>query len=104
MASVGSSLVSSLSPDALANPAIYNISLPLANTEVQHDFPAGIKQFAFQNRDIGLVKVRTTSGGPYWTIFSGQPYYVQVLNYSVGVTLYFESPKAAQTLEIWVWS
>jgi len=102
--SIASSLIGTVSTETIDTPLITTVDLTTANTEYTVAFPVGSKTFAFQNRSEGLVKLRTVSGGAHWTLFPGQPYYISNIKGSSAVTLYMESPKAAQVVEIIAWS
>jgi len=81
-------------------------SIVSANTEYSHTFANGTKSFVLQNRNEGLVKISFTSGQSgttYWSIFPGQQFPSELLDGS-GITIYFQSPKSAQTLEMVSWS
>ena len=104
MTSIASSLVGTVSTETIQTPLVSNTILVLANTEYTFVLPAGSKSYALQNRGDGLVKYRTASGGDHWTLFPGQPYYISNIKGSATVTIYLESPKASQTIEVLSWS
>jgi hypothetical protein len=104
MTSIASSLVGTVSTETIETPVVANHTLALANTEYSVALPAGSKTFALQNRNDGLIKLKTTSGGAHMTLFPGQPYYISNIKGTASVTIYVESPKAAQVLEILAWS
>jgi hypothetical protein len=80
-------------------------AVPLANTEVSHTLPASTKRFKIQNRDNGLVKLSYVTGFTtvYWTIFPGVVFGEDWINLG-SLTLYLQSTKPSQTLEITSWS
>jgi len=83
-------------------PTLEEVSLPTANTEVSHALPAGTKRFVIQNRDDGMLKlayVATESGTKYMTIPPGGVYERDRLKGGT-ITVYLQSPKAAQTVVI----
>lgn len=104
MTSIASSLVGTVSTETIETPIVVNTVLTSANTEYAVALPAGTKTFALQNRGDGLVKMRTVSAGVHWTLFPGQPYYLSNIKGTSSVTLFMESPAAAQTVEIIAWS
>ena len=104
MTSIASSLVGTVSTETIDTPVVANHTLAVANTEYTISLPAGTKTFALQNRDEGLIKLKTTSGGPYFSLFPGQPYYIANIKGTASVTIYAESPKGSQTLEIIAWA
>lgn len=106
MPTVGSSLTGKLIPLASTTPTITNLSLVSANTEYSHAFGANTKYWIIQNRDNGKVKVAftaTQSGTNFWTVYAGQQMDSPNLNVT-GLTLYAQSPKTNQTLEILEWA
>ena len=104
MTSIASSLVGTVSTETIDTPIVTTAALILANTEYPVALPVGTKTFALQNRGDGLIKMRTVAAGDHWTLFPGQPYYLANIKGSSSVTLYMESPKAGQTVEILAWS
>lgn len=104
MASIGSSLLPASA--LLTSPSVINFVVTNANTEYQLDIPAGVKNFTLQNRDEGTVKIATGIGQSntlYLTIFPGRIYNIENLTGSAIVSLYIQSTKANQTLEIFTW-
>lgn len=104
MTAIASSLTATVSTQTLETPQVSNVALTLADTEYSFALPAGTKSFALQNRNDGLIKYRTTSAGLHWTLYPGQPYYISNIKGSASVTIYLESPKAAQTVEVLSWA
>ena len=105
MTSIASSLVGTVSTQTLqtffVNPPV---ALTLANTEYSYALPAGTKSFCLQNRGDGLIKFKSAAAGDYWTLFPGQPYYISNIKDTASITVYLESPKPAQTVEIISWA
>lgn len=104
MTSIASSLVGTVSTETIDTPQVVNHDLTLANTEYSILLPTGTKTFALQNRSDGLIKLKTTAAGAHFTLFPGQPYYIANIKGSASVTIYAESPKGSQTLEIIAWA
>lgn len=109
MTSVNSSLAGQLDVSGLTatTPIVANVSIPIANTEVSYALPSSTKFFKIQNRSNGLMKLAYsvgTSGTTYWTLFPGQQYCENNIASSASLTLYFQSPQAAQLLEVISWS
>lgn len=80
---------------------IYNKAVPLANTEVSHILPAGVKKFSLRSRLRGTIKLAYTSGDSgilFFTIVPGTTYVDQNLYSSL--TIYMQSNKAGDTIEI----
>jgi len=79
------------------------VDIAAADTEYAHTLPANTRMFVIQNRDNGLVRLYHTSGGSdFWTIFPGQQFPGLNLD-GTGVTVYLQSPKASQTVEVISW-
>ena len=91
----------------IQNPLINTLVLTLAATELSFALPAFTRHFLIQNRNNGLLKIGfalgSTSTANFLTIFPGN-----WLQYSFNVesplSIYVQSPKAAQTVEINHWS
>ena len=87
-------------------PSIANLPVPLANTEVFYVFPAGTKRFALQNRSDGIIKLAYIigdSGSVYYTVWPGDEFIENDIHYAASVTIYLQSPKASQIVEIRSW-
>lgn len=81
--------------------SIFNISVPLANTEVSQQLPNDTKGFTIRNRENGKLKLAFTSGESgtnYITISPGSTYVNRNLYSSL--TVYFQSTKGSQVVEI----
>lgn len=104
MTSIGSSLLPSVATETLNGFEVETVSIPTANTVVSHTLPTATLTFALQNRDDGVVLFRHSTNGPYWTLFPGQPYYINNIKSSASITIYLESPKASQTIEVLSWA
>ena len=100
------SISSSISPASSSLSGFDIIEFPLvaANTEYTFVLPAGVKNFCLKNRDPGIMKLRKTSAGPYFTLHQGVPYYITGLIGATTLTIYIESTKPLQTVEILYWS
>jgi hypothetical protein len=103
MASIGSTNSSPKTiGENLVNPAIVNLELTTANTEYTYALPTNCRRFWFQNRNDGKIFLRHVSASAeYVTIFPGQVYSADLLG--EGVSIYLESPKASQTIELEYW-
>jgi hypothetical protein len=104
MTAINSALIATVSTQTLDGFDVATVSLTLANTEYTYNFPAGTKGFQLQNRTGALVKVRKTSGGAYWSLYPGQPWFPTNIKGSSSVSVILESPTAAQTIEVLYWS
>lgn len=87
-------------------PKVYNVSVPLANTEVSFALPVGTKSFLIKiKNESSLMKLSFdagTSGTTYVTVNRGSFYASPAIAPS-GVILYFQTTQAAQTAEVVVW-
>lgn len=104
MTAINSALIATVSTQTLDGYDVATVALTLANTEYSYTFPAGTKAFTLQNRDNGVVKIRKTSGGAFWTFFPGQPWFPMNIKASATISVILESPSAAQTIELIYWS
>lgn len=87
---------------AASSQKITNLSLPMANTEVSHTLSANLKQIIIKLRGIADLKfsfTATESGTKFITIPKGATLSLIELNFA-SETVYFQSPKASQTVEI----
>lgn len=87
-------------------PVIVNIAIPLANTEQSYALPADTKKFRIRargNAKLQMSFVSGDSGTNFMTIFPGNVYEETGLDIST-TTVYFQSSKASETVEILSWS
>lgn len=87
------------------SPTVYNISVPLANTEVSQALSDNTKSFTIRVRGISSLKlafVATESSTNYITVAAGSSYTAEGLNFTG--SLYFQTNKASQTVEIVEWT
>lgn len=85
-------------------PTIYNVSVLLANTEVSQTLTNNTKSFLIRVRgasNLKLAFILGDSGINYITVPAGANYYADGLNFSG--TLYFQTTKASQIVEILEW-
>ena len=86
-------------------PTILNVSIPVANTEVSQALPANTKHFIIRSRNKGKLQVSFTSGqsgSNFFTIPAGSSYEDE--NFYTSLTIYFQSSKAGDILEIIAYS
>lgn len=91
--------------EAAGSPKVYNVVVPLANTEVAQLLTTSTKSFVIRVRGVATLKlafVLGDSGTTYLTIPPNCSYSVEGLNF-VG-SLYFQTNKVAQVVEILEWS
>lgn len=80
---------------------IINASIALANTEVSQILPVNTKKFSFRSRSKGTIKLAYNVGETstdYITVTPGNTY--SDTNFYNAQTIYFQSTKAGDTLEI----
>lgn len=104
MTVVNSALIATVSVESVSAYQIANLSMPLANTEYSYTFPTGTKTFGFRNRNDGVLKLKHVSGGNYFTFDPFVTNWVNDIKASAVVTVIFESPKSAQSVELIFWS
>jgi hypothetical protein len=106
MAVIGSTsspeINANITPENVTNPAIVNLSMPLADTEYSYALPTTTRRFFIQNRAMGVLQLRhISSSTEYVTIFPGQVYSADFLE--TGSTIFLTSPKSGQVAEIEYW-
>ena len=87
-------------------PAIYNLTMTLANTEYSQALPTGTRALTIKNRGHYATQFSYTNGASnttFITIPAGMYYYEEQVNLT-GKTIYAQCPQAAQVLEIIVYS
>lgn len=93
--------------NTVSTPNIVHIAVPIANTEQSYTFSSGTKRFKFRiqegNAKSSIAYTVGTSGSQGWTVRYGSVYEETDLDFSSGVTLYFQVNKAGQTAEILYW-
>jgi len=103
MANIGSFTV--VLPQA-TTPAIENESIAVADTEQSYVMPDGVKWFELTNRGNSIIKYSYTSGESgtkYRELYTGETHWKQSLN-TEGLTVYFQSKKVGDILEIESWT
>lgn len=91
-----------------STPLIFNVSAPVAGTEYSQALPIGTKRFVAKVRS-GLAKMQYAyipgdSGSVYMSVPMGGVVDEQSLKTTGAVSFYFQTNKAAQTLEITAWT
>jgi len=90
--------------ESAGTPAIYNVSVLLANTEYSQALSSSTKKFLIRVRGQSQLKLAFTagqSGTNYITIPAGTTLNCDDLSFTG--TLYFQSVKASQIVEILEW-
>lgn len=85
-------------------PTIYNVVVTLANTEVSQILTDSTKMLTIKVRGTASLKlafIATQSSTNYITISAGSSYTVEGVNFTG--TLYFQTNKPAQIVEILEW-
>lgn len=98
-------LLPSQSPIAVT-PIVINVPAPTANTEYSYTFSANTKKILIQSRlssNVQFAYVSGQSGTNFITIPNGSGFSTDQLNLN-GVTIYFQTNKASNTLEILAWT
>lgn len=89
------------------SPTVANVSMALAGTEYSYTLPGDTKEFYLKLRngavDLKIAFSAGTSGTSYISVPRGTWFGQADLDTSAVVTLYFQSPTAAQVLEILSW-
>ena len=88
-------------------PAVYNIPIAAANTEIFFVFPIGVKRFGMKVRgytaktQLGFAPGASSSN--FITIDRGCSFRESLVN-AGAITLYFQVDKPNQIMEIWTWA
>lgn len=89
------------------SPIIYNVTITDANTEYSQLLPTGTKKLTVKLRGTSaLLKIafeNTKSGTTYITVPYGSSFNADDIDMN-GITIYVQSPTAAQTCEILAWT
>jgi len=88
-------------------PALTNIAIPTANTEQSFSIAATTKKIQMRVRGRGRLRYTFTSGTSgtnFFTVSKGAQERIDNLDLSSGVTVYFQSDTAGETLEVLQWS
>lgn len=106
--SVFTSFAGQISADVVVSstPAISVVSLTLASTEYSYVLPANCRQFLVKLRGAAKLQVAYTagqSGISYMEVPRNCFYAESDIKLTSTVTLYFQSPVAAQELEVLTW-
>ena len=87
-------------------PTIYNLSMPLANTEYSQALSSHTRKIMIKTRDrtaqLRIAFVATNTATIFITIEGGAIYSEENLDLE-GVTIYLRSNKSTQTVEILEW-
>lgn len=88
------------------NPALSNISIPLANTEVTIVIPAATVRFMIKARGskIQFAYTAGNSGTTFVTVPAGCNYSEDLINDTASLTLYVQSTLAGEIVELLTWT
>jgi len=100
-------VVANITGGVITSPTIANVSILLANTEYSYTLPTGTKKIILKVRD-GMSKTKLsfisgTSGTNYVTVTPGTSWSVEGISSLAGFTLYFQTSKSDQVMEILTW-
>jgi hypothetical protein len=88
-------------------PTIDNVSAPVAGTEYSYALPASTKRFMLQNRGIGKIQLSYNAGDTgtnYLTVTPGNSLSEENIDPTASITLYFQTDKASQIIEVVSWA
>lgn len=97
----------SVTVNGVLTPTITNISIPLLGVEQSHTFSSTTKRFSIKLRDTASLKYSYTlgqSGTNYVTVPVGCELTEDNLALAGSLTIYFQTNKNSQTLEIKSWT
>lgn len=107
MPNISSSISSTSILDTVSTPAISRVTIAAANTEQSFALPANTKRFMIQNVGASLMKLafaNGTSGVTYFSIYPFTHYGEEKISTSASITLYFQTAKAGDIIEIVTWT
>lgn len=94
-----------ITPEASITPVIYNVSCALANTEYSQTLSDHTKAFMIKARGYSTIKLAFVSGASgtvYFTVPAGTTLTQDGLDFAG--TLYFQTSKASEIVEIIEWT
>jgi len=97
----------SIAVNAAGTPTILNQSAPVAGTEYSISVPINSKKVTLKARNRSKLQFSFTSGqtnSNYITIPQGSIYELNGLNATVSFSIYFQASKAAEVVEVIVWT
>lgn len=89
------------------SPAILNVSAPVSGTEYSFTLPTDTGEFRIRSRSNGKIQFAYTSGQSGTTFLSvppGSSRTVNNLDLTSSLTVYFQSTKTTDTLEVEYWT
>ncbi len=88
-------------------PTIFSVSAPTANTQYQIDIPQATKKYRFRARKNSRIQysfVTGTTNSNYITVKPGNIEVEENLILDSNLTIYFQTPKSGQEIEVLLWS
>jgi len=88
-------------------PTIFSVAAASANTEYSLSIPSTTKKYRFRNRGNARVQysfVSGASGTNYITVKPGNIEIEENLQLDSNLTIYFQTPKSGQEIEVLLWS
>ena len=95
-------VINSSDATVATTPVIANMLAAVQNSEYSYNLPDGTKRFTIRARE-GKMLLSYVSGGTYLTVWTGASYTVENIN-TTGITLYFQSSRTNDVVEIESWS
>lgn len=89
---------------SVSNPTISNYPVALLGVEESYTFPSGTKRFLLRSRSKSNMKisyVAADTGTNFMTVYSGN--YYEEINLDFGQTIYFQTDKSSDIIEIIYW-
>ena len=100
-------IVGSLILGNKGTPDILNISATSAGTEYNFSLPSDVKAYRFRNRDGGKIKYAFVTGETntkYYSVMPGNWESDDFVDRDTDLTIYFETTKPNQTIEVLYWT
>lgn len=92
--------------NGIKTPTIVNLPMPSAGSQYSLPIGEGVKRFYFKNRGIGKLQVSFVNGQTntnFFTLAPGAVYGEEGLITDSTITIYFQSPKDDQLVELITW-
>jgi len=93
--------------DSVSAPTITNLVVATSGTEESHTFSTSVKRFRIRSRGKAKLQIAYTTGETnttFITLTPGAVYEEEALALSAALTLYLESNKSGDTVEILEWA
>lgn len=106
-APTGPAAPSVVSTRSKTTPTIQNVTLVAAATEYSITIPTASVAFSIRTRGCSKCQFAFTSGDSgtnYITLWPGETYNEEGLTSNASITIYIQTPKAGEILEVWSWT